>query len=114
MRSTHDIVQDHLAKRAAGDLEGDIRDNYSPDIVILSGDGALVGADGVRKSEQALSDALGHSTYDYEEVREFESYGFLEWSAKGERSTIGDGADSFVVRDDRIVFQGIHYTANPR
>lgn len=37
--------------------------------------------------------------------------GFLEWSATSPNGNyVNDGADSYVVRNDRIVAQTIHYT----
>ncbi len=36
--------------------------------------------------------------------------GFLEWGGRGEHTRIKDGADSYVIRDGKIVAQTIHYT----
>jgi hypothetical protein len=42
-RTTDDVLQDHLRRRQAGDLEGDFAHNYAPDVVILCKDGAFEG-----------------------------------------------------------------------
>jgi len=39
--------------------------------------------------------------------------GFLEWSARGSGAEVEDGADSYLIRDGRIVAQTIHYTVIP-
>ena len=39
--------------------------------------------------------------------------GYLEWTADGPTARVRDGADSFVIRDGRIVAQTIHYTVEP-
>jgi hypothetical protein len=38
---------------------------------------------------------------------------FLKWTARCPRAEVGDGADSFWIRDGRIVAQTIHYTVRP-
>jgi hypothetical protein len=38
---------------------------------------------------------------------------FLEWTARSDEAKIEDGADSFCIRDGRIVAQTIHYTVQP-
>ncbi len=39
--------------------------------------------------------------------------GFLEWTARSAHARVCDSADSYVVRDGRIVAQTIHYTVEP-
>ena len=39
---------------------------------------------------------------------------FLEWTVEAEGARVRDGADSFVVRDGRIVAQTSHYTVEAR
>ena len=40
-------------------------------------------------------------------------FAFLEWRAKNHSVEVTEGADSFVVRDGKIVFQSIHYKVHP-
>lgn len=35
---------------------------------------------------------------------------FLEWTAASKKAIVEDGADSYLIRDGRIVAQTIHYT----
>lgn len=39
--------------------------------------------------------------------------GFLEWTAEADGGRVDDGADSYVIRNGRIVAQTIHYTVTP-
>jgi len=65
MRTTTEVLESHLAKRLAGDLEGDIKENYSENVVFLTGTGAFEGHDGVRKSASELERYVGNIPYDY-------------------------------------------------
>ncbi len=40
--------------------------------------------------------------------------GFLEWSRESEHAVIRDGADSYVIREGKIVAQTIHYRVERR
>lgn len=112
MRTTTEIFEDHLAKRLAGDIEGDIRDNYSQDVIFLTGTGAFSGHDGVRKSASELQLYLGNVPYEYNHTLIKDNYAFLEWTAIGKEKTVLDGADSFVMENDKIILQTIHYSVN--
>lgn len=110
-RTTTEVFEDHLAKRLAGDVEGDIRTNYSPDVVFLTGAGAYKGHDGVRASSKELAKYLPEdSVFEYRHTLVEGEYAFLEWTTRSDHDEVTDGADSFVVRDGKIVFQSIHYT----
>lgn len=41
-------------------------------------------------------------------------YAFLEWRGQSADIHVEDGADSFVIRDGRIVMQSIHYMVRHR
>ena len=110
-RTPTEIIQDHLTKRLVGDIEDDIKTNYSPDILILSSFGVFRGHDGVRQSADKLSDALGDATFHYNHTIIEADYAFLEWTGKSKTTEVCDGADSFVVHNDKIIMQTIHYTA---
>jgi hypothetical protein len=97
--------------RLKGDLERDIAENYAPDVVILSGFSTYRGHGGVRQSAAALAEAISGGKFTYARTVIEDDYAFLEWTAVDGDSSIGDGADSFHIRDGRIVFQSVHYTA---
>lgn len=110
MRTTTEVFEDHLAKRLAGDLEGDIKANYSKDVIFLTGTGAFEGHDGVRKSANELEHYIKDIPYEYNHTLIKGDYAFLEWTAKGKDKAVYDGADSFVIKNDKIILQTIHYS----
>lgn len=112
MRSTQEVVDSHLQLRKDGALEEDITNNYADDVILLTGTGMFTGHDGVRKSASELDRYLGESDFQYQNVLCEREYGFLEWTATNKDKQVRDGADSFVVRDGKIIFQSIHYTVN--
>ena len=54
---------DHLQRRECGDVEGDLRHNYHPDVVLLTGLGMFRGHDGVRANAHMLAHYLEHPSY---------------------------------------------------
>jgi ketosteroid isomerase-like protein len=110
MRTTTEVFEDHLAKRLAGDIEEDIRDNYSEDVVFLTGTGAFKGHEGVRQSVSELQYYVGDTAYEYKHTLIEGDYAFLEWTARSKDKSVYDGADGFVIKDGKIVLQTIHYS----
>ncbi len=110
-RTTTEVIHDHLMKRMEDDLEGDIRDNMRPDVLLLTGYGTYRGHDGVRESARLLSKELAaDSKFTYSRTVIEGEYAFLEWTASDANTCIHDGADSFHVIDGRIAMQTCHYT----
>jgi hypothetical protein len=112
-RTPGDVLEDHLRRAASGDTEGDIAANYSDDVVLLTGIGVLRGLDGVRQSRAVLAADLPG---DFEHLTSLvvDEYAFIEWRGQAADVHVEDGADSFVIRDGRIVMQSIHYTVRHR
>jgi hypothetical protein len=111
-RSTTEVFQDHLAKRLDGDLDGDLEANYSKGVVFLTGTGTFHGWQGVRESAAELEQYVGsNAIFDYHHTLVEDEYAFLEWTSSSSENKVCDGADSFVVRDGKIIFQSIHYNA---
>jgi hypothetical protein len=110
MRSTQEVFEDHLGKRMAGQVEEDIKANYAEDVILLTRSGMYKGHEGVRQCAEYLAKAVGEGQYSYDNRLVQDEYAFLEWSAKDGKTEICDGADSFVVRQGKIVFQTAHYT----
>jgi hypothetical protein len=110
-RQARAVLDDHLARRLRGDLEGDLRDNYAPEVVVLSKDGAYHGHEGVRQTATMLAVMLPDAAFTYDLVRVESDYGLLLWSGRAsDGAATCDGVDSFVVRDGRIIAQTICYT----
>ncbi len=109
MRTTSDIFHDHLALRARGDLETDLDRNYSDDIVLMCEYGTMRGKDAMRASARKLALQLPEAEFEFPTAEVSGQYAFLVWKARSDRFEVEHGADSFVIRDGRIVAQTIFY-----
>jgi hypothetical protein len=112
-RSTVEVFDDHLARAERGDVEGDIANNFAPDCVLLTSHGPFEGHDGVRAAVTLLDEQVPEAKYLYTQRAVHEEIAFLEWTAVGRGAVIGDGADTFLIRNDRIRVMTIHYTVEP-
>lgn len=110
MQTTTEVFESHLAKRLAGEIEDDIKENYAEDVILLTGTGVFEGHDGIRKSANELQHYLGTAPFTYNHTLIRGPYAFLEWTAKKDDKAVYDGADSFVIQEGKIVLQTIHYT----
>ncbi|WP_435769528.1 nuclear transport factor 2 family protein [Nocardioides sp. SYSU DS0651] len=113
-RSTEEVLESHLRRRQAGDLEGDLATNYADDVILLSAEGVHRGHDGVRALADVLRTYVADGTYRYLQVLVEGEVGMLQWTARDQDTVIHDGADSYLVRDGRIRVQTIHYSATRR
>lgn len=94
-------------------MEEDVSKNYAEDIVLLTGYGVHKGHEGVRFLAKLLEEQLPGARFEYRTVQVEGNIAFLEWSASADNgASVKDGADSFVIRNGRIVAQTIHYTVN--
>ncbi|HEU5121682.1 MAG TPA: nuclear transport factor 2 family protein [Candidatus Saccharimonadales bacterium] len=112
MRTTTEVFEDHLAKRLDNDIEGDIKTNYSPKVIFLTGTGAFHGHEGVRKSAGELAEYLGDAKFEYRHTLVDDDYAFLEWTATSSNKDVLDGADGFVIKNGKIIMQTIHYSVS--
>jgi uncharacterized membrane protein YcaP (DUF421 family) len=113
IRSTTAVLERHLELRRAGELERDLAENYTADVVLLSAEGVHRGRAGVRHLATILRTYAPEGHYRYDEVLVDGEHGLLQWTADGRHLDIHDGADSYVVRAGRIVAQTIHYSTRP-
>lgn len=114
MRSTAEVLDDHLKRRTAGDLEGDLEHNYSADVVLLCEHGPKHGRDAVRKSAGDLERQLPDASFEYLQKVVDQEYAVLFWRADSAESRAEHGVDSFVIRDGRIVMQSVAYELRPK
>lgn len=113
-RSPRDVIEAHLEQGRNGTVEDDLAENFDPDVVILTRWGTQRGHDGMRQLAAKLQEELPDMEFRYDEVLVEGDVGFLEWRGHGSDGTrVCDGADSYVVRDGRIVAQTIHYIPQP-
>lgn len=113
MRSAKEVFDDHLRESIDGSVEDDFERNYAEDLVLLTGHGVFRGREGLMYLADLLRKELPDAQFDYT-VRLVEGdVAFLEWTARADGAQVKDGADSYVIRDGRIVAQTIHYTGTP-
>ena len=109
-RSSRDVLASHLRLRKAGDLERDLRENYSPHVVVLTARAVFRGHDGVRRSAHRLWGPVGGSgSYTYSHVLADDRMALLEWRGGDDRFRVRCGVDSYLIEDGWITAQTIHY-----
>jgi hypothetical protein len=111
-RTAREVFDDHLRIGMEGTVEDDIERNYASSVVLLTSDGISRGHDGLRDQAAKMQRELPNCTFHYETRLEGE-LAFLEWTAEADGARVRDGADSYLIRDGRIVAQTIHYTVEP-
>jgi hypothetical protein len=112
-RSTDEVLKDHLQRRAAGDLDGDLEHNYAPNVVLLCEHGPMQGREGVRKSAEELARQIPEASFEYPAKAVEGEYALLFWRAESAKARAEHGVDSFVIRDGRIVMQTVAYELQP-
>jgi hypothetical protein len=113
-RSTAEVLDDHLRRRAAGDLEGDLEHNYSPDVTLLCEHGPMHGREAIRKSARELERQIPGASFEYRIKLAENEYALLFWRANSAEARAEHGVDSFVIRDGRIVMQTVAYELEPK
>jgi hypothetical protein len=111
VRTTREVLDHHLRCRANGDLDGDVRANYHPDVILLYPEGELHGHAGVRKLADELSRYQPHG-FRCLRLLTADEMAVLEWCGIGGRTDTLEleGMESFIVRDGLIVAQTVNYT----
>lgn len=109
-RTPSEVFESHLALRKVHDLDGDIAANYAEDVVLMTLTGVFRGHAGVRASAAELHRYLPQGQYDYVLRMVEGDVAFLVWTGTSDGGEVHDGADTFLIRDGRIVVQTIHFT----
>ncbi|MEK8088368.1 nuclear transport factor 2 family protein [Thermithiobacillus plumbiphilus] len=113
IRTTQEVFEDHLWQSNHGSVEEDFARNYADDVVLLTGEGIYRGLEGLRYLTNVLMQALPGACFDYYTRLVAGEMAFLEWGTQTEKSQVKDGADSYLIRNGRIIAQTIHYTVQP-
>lgn len=108
-RSSEEVLEDHLACRIAGQVEEDIERNFSPDVVVMTSKGLKKGHDAVRTFNRMLVEHVPRN-YVFPIKLIDGPFAFIEWRAREPGRSVEDGADSFVIKNGKIIFQSIHYS----
>lgn len=109
VRSPTDVLHDHLRRRAAGDVDGDVEANYADDVLVIDRYQVRHGHDGVRAAAAQLAEELPNASFEYVTTHLVEGIGYLEWRAEADGSLVRYGADSFVITDGLIRAQTLYY-----
>lgn len=109
-RSAEKVLEDHLRKSREGSIDDDLRQNFSEDLVVLTGRGIFRGHEGLGNLNRMLQEELPRASYVFRTKLVDGEMAFLEWTAESEIALVEDGADSYCIRDGRIIAQTIHYT----
>jgi hypothetical protein len=109
-RAAKEVLDDHLRESQSGSIEVDLARNYAEDLVVLTRHGVYRGYDGLRQLGEMLRNELPDAEFTYRTVLVDGEMGFLEWEGRGKNAQVDDGADSYLIRDGKIVAQTIHYT----
>lgn len=109
-RSPAEVLDDHLRQSQRGSIDDDLARNYAEDLIVLTTRGLYRGHDGLRQLAALLQSELPDAEFNYRTRLIEGEIAFLEWTARAEKAEVEDGADSYLIRDGRIVAQTIHYT----
>jgi hypothetical protein len=109
-RSAKDVLDDHLRESQGGSIEADLARNYAEDLVVLTRHGVYRGHDGLRQLAEMLRQELSDAVFEYHTHLVEGEIGYLEWSGRSHGAQVDDGADSYLIRDGKIIAQTIHYT----
>ncbi len=112
MRTTKDVIENHLELSKNGSIEEDLKKNFSEDLIILSSHGIYNGHAGLKKLNELLIKEFPEAEFNYNNFLVEGELGFLEWTVKSDDAEVNDGADSYLVRNGLIIAQTIHYTVS--
>ena len=115
MRTTEDVLDQHLKCFGENDLDGVLAD-YSPETVFFTPGGALRGPDAIKPFFQAFLAEFakpGASFSMRKQIVEGE-YGYILWSAETADNSYDAATDTFVVREGKIVAQSFNARITPK
>ena len=115
MASTKDVINHHLKAFGERDLKGVLSD-YAPGAVFFTPEGPLRGADAIRPLFQAMIEEFGKPGARFSMKQQFVEgeYGYILWTAETADNVYELGADTFVVRDGKIVAQSFTGKVTPK
>lgn len=108
-RSPREVFESHLENRVRGRLDEDLAENYAEDVVLLTQNSQVRGTAAMRVSADRLAGQIPDAEFVFEAKKVEGPYAFLVWRASSPTHRVECGADSFLIRDGRIVMQTIHY-----
>ena len=115
MRSTRDVIDNHLKSFGARDLEGILSD-YSASAILFTPEGVLKGPTEIKPLFQRMlaEFAKPGTSFDMRQVSIDGEYGYIIWSAETPENVYELGTDTFVVRNGKIAVQSFAGKITPR
>jgi hypothetical protein len=110
MRSTNEVFESHLVLVAAWNFDLDLQQNYSDECVLLSSYGAFYGKAGIKDAIALRESQIPGAQFLYATKSWYGEVAFLEWRAHAAKTYVLDGADTFLIRNGKIIIQTRHYT----
>jgi len=115
MRSTKDVVENHLRCFGERDLNGILSD-FAPGVVFFTPQGPLRGVDAIRPLFQALvaEFAKPGATFSLRHQSVEGEYAYLVWTAETADNVYEMATDTLVVRDGKVVVQSFAAKITPK
>ena len=115
MRTTSDVINQHLKSFAENNLDGILAD-YSPEAVLFTPGGPLRGPAEIKPFFQAfLSEfAKPGASFSLQQQYAEGEYAYILWSAETADNSFEAATDTFVVRDGKIVAQSFNARITPK
>jgi hypothetical protein len=106
MTSTKDIIDNHIQRFRAGDIEGVLAD-YAPDAILFTPTGPLRGRSEIKNLFKTLLAEFGKpGASDNVQTAFFEGdYGYIVWNAETADNVYELATDTFVIKNGKIAVQ---------
>jgi hypothetical protein len=106
MKTTKDVLDNHLMCFGKGDLNGILSD-YAPMAILFTPDGALVGVEAIRPLFEGLlaEFAKPGSSFELKHQSIEGEYAYILWTAETADNSYDLVTDTFVVQGGKIVAQ---------
>jgi ketosteroid isomerase-like protein len=115
MKTTKDVLDNHLMSFGKGDLNGILSD-YAPMAILFTPDGPLVGVDAIRPVFEGLlaEFAKPGSSFKLKHQSIKGDYAYILWTAETADNSYELATDTFVVQSGKIVAQSFAAKILPR
>jgi ketosteroid isomerase-like protein len=115
MKSTHEVLENHLHSFSQGDLDGILSD-YAPDAILFTPDGPLKGESAIRPLFVAMLAEFGKpgSRFGLRQLSVEGDYAYIVWSAETADNIYELATDTFHVRDGKIAVQSFASNISPK
>jgi len=115
MKSTKEVVENHLQAFDQGDLNGVLSD-YAPGAILFTRNGTLRNADAIRLLFETLIEEFSKpgATFEMKQFLVEGDYAYIVWTAETATNVYELATDTFVVRDGKIVAQSFAAKIRPK